>query len=285
MLAFAGEDDESYIANGVCLITKDFMRGAAMYKVVIIDDEPLIVEGLSRSIPWERWNCKVVGFGYNGIEGMEVIRREKPAIVISDISMPKMDGLTMIAGLKSEFPYMQVSILTGYREFTYAQEAIRLGVSAFLLKPSKMDELYEAIENMTAKLKLFPIEDEAVENTEEAEGDTVLYNSEANNFVVTKALEYIKEHSRERIQLADVADHCYVSQWHLSKLLNKHTGENFSVALNKARIAEAKELLQDPSRRIYDIAEEVGFQDLAHFSRVFKKLEGISANEYRNTLS
>jgi len=283
MLAFAGEDDESYLAN----MTDELMRGAGMYKVVIIDDEPLIVEGLSRSIPWERWNCKVVGFGYNGIEGMEVIRREKPAIVISDISMPKMDGLTMIAGLKSEFPYMQVAILTGYREFTYAQEAIRLGVSAFLLKPSKMDELYEAIENMTEKLKLFHIEEEQPEAvTEEAEEeDSVLYNSEANNFVVTKALEYIKEHSRERIQLADVADHCYVSQWHLSKLLNKHTGENFSVALNKARIAEAKELLQDPSRRIYDIAEEVGFQDLAHFSRVFKKLEGISANEYRNTLS
>lgn len=262
------------------------MRGAGMYKVVIIDDEPLIVEGLSRSIPWERWNCKVVGFGYNGIEGMEVIRREKPAIVISDISMPKMDGLTMIAGLKSEFPYMKVSILTGYREFTYAQEAIRLGVSAFLLKPSKMDELYEAIETMTEKLKMFPMEEgETEEHTEEDMDDIVLYNSEANNFVVTKALEYIKEHSRERIQLADVADHCYVSQWHLSKLLNKHTGENFSVALNKARIAEAKELLQDPSRRIYDIAEEVGFQDLAHFSRVFKKLEGISANEYRNTLS
>lgn len=236
MLAFAGEDDESCMASNhhesewVLLnnITKDFMRGTAMYKVVIIDDEPLIVEGLSRSIPWERWNCKVVGFGYNGIEGMEVIRREKPAIIISDISMPKMDGLTMIAGLKSEFPYMQVSILTGYREFTYAQEAIRLGVSAFLLKPSKMDELYEAIETMTEKLKMFPMEEgETEEHTEEDRDDTVLYNSEANNFVVTKALEYIKEHSRERIQLADVADHCYVSQWHLSKLLNKQYGREF----------------------------------------------------------
>lgn len=110
MLAFAGEDDESYLAsnhmsknlskmnfanavllNNICLanMTDELMRGAGMYKVVIIDDEPLIVEGLSRSIPWERWDCKVVGFGYNGIEGMEVIRREKPAIVISDISMPK----------------------------------------------------------------------------------------------------------------------------------------------------------------------------------------------------
>lgn len=257
-----------------------------MYKVVIIDDEPLIVEGLSRSIPWEKWDCKVVGFGYDGVEGMEVIRREKPAIVISDISMPEMDGLTMIAGLKSEFPYMQVSILTGYREFEYVQEAIRLGVSAFLLKPSKMDELYEAIEGMTQKLKMFwpGVNTEESQPEMEAE-EEVLYNNEANNFVVNKALAYIREHFREKLQLADVADYCYVSQWHLSKLLNKHTGQNFSIALNKARIAEAKELLRDPAKRIYDIAEEVGFQDLAHFSRVFKKLEGISANEYRNTIS
>lgn len=257
-----------------------------MYKVVIIDDEPLIVEGLSRSIPWEKWDCKVVGFGYDGVEGMEVIRREKPAIVISDISMPEMDGLTMIAGLKSEFPYMQVSILTGYREFEYVQEAIRLGVSAFLLKPSKMDELYEAIEGMTQKLKMFwpGVNMEEPQPEMEAE-EEVLYNNEANNFVVNKALAYIREHFREKLQLADVADYCYVSQWHLSKLLNKHTGQNFSIALNKARIAEAKELLRDPAKRIYDIAEEVGFQDLAHFSRVFKKLEGISANEYRNTIS
>ena len=87
-----------------------------MYKVVIIDDEPIIVEGLSRSIKWEEWNCQVVGFAYNGDEGMELIRKEKPAIVISDINMPQLDGLSMIAGLKSEFPNMQITILTGYRE-------------------------------------------------------------------------------------------------------------------------------------------------------------------------
>ena len=253
--------------------------------VAIADDNEKMVEVLGQIIEEDK-DLELVGTAHNGEEICNIIREKEPDVVVLDIIMPKMDGLTMIAGLKSEFPYMQVSILTGYREFTYAQEAIRLGVSAFLLKPSKMDELYEAIEAMTEKLKMFPMEEgETEEHTEEDMDDTVLYNSEANNFVVTKALEYIKEHSRERIQLADVADYCYVSQWHLSKLLNKHTGENFSIALNKARIAEAKELLQDPSRRIYDIAEEVGFQDLAHFSRVFKKLEGISANEYRNTLS
>lgn len=257
-----------------------------MYKVVIIDDEPLIVEGLSRSIPWEKWDCKVVGFAHNGYEGMEVIRREKPQIVLTDICMPKMNGLTMIAGLKSEFPYMQITILTGFREFEYVQEAINLGVSKFLLKPSRMNELYEAIDTMTDRLKLFPNIDEQDEEEEEeiVSKDDVLFNNEANSFIVNKAMEYIKEHYKEKIYLADVADYVFVSQWHLSKLLNKHMGKNFSELLNTTRVNEAKELLKNQSMRIYDIAEEVGFQDLAHFSRVFKKIEGISANEYRNKL-
>lgn len=259
-----------------------------MYKVVIIDDEPLIVEGLTKSIPWDRWDCQVVGFGHDGEEGMEVIRREKPSIVISDIRMPHMDGLQMIAGLKSEFPYMQITILTGYREFEYVREAINLGVTRFLLKPSKMDELYDAIDTMTDKLKQFMPQE--ADKTDEAESESedneaMLYSNEASSFVVNNALEYIREHYKEKLRLIDVADYVFVSQWHLSKLLNKHTGQSFSEALNKARIAKAKELLKDPSMRIYDIAEEVGFQDLAHFSRVFKKLEGISANEYRNRLS
>lgn len=254
-----------------------------MYKVVIIDDEPLIVEGLSRSIPWDKWDCEVVGTAHDGKEGMEVIRTQRPSIVISDISMPKMDGLTMIAGLKSEFPNMQITILTGYREFEYVQEAIKLGVSRFLLKPSKMNELYEAIDIMTEKLRQFPVDDILnMEEEQEENEENALYNNEAGSFIVNKALEYIDEHYKEKIHLVDVADYVYVSQWHLSKLLNKHTGQNFSEALNTARITRAKELLKNPSMRIYDIAEEVGFQDLAHFSRVFKKLEGVSANEYRN---
>lgn len=87
-----------------------------------------------------------------------------------------------------------------------------------------------------------------------------------------------------KMTLTDVAEHTYVSQWHLSKLLNRHTGQSFSELLNTIRIDEAKKLLVDPSLRIGDIAELVGFLDMAHFSRVFKKITGISANEYRNQL-
>lgn len=256
-----------------------------MFRVAIIDDEPLIVEGLCRTLPWEKWNCQVAGSAYNGREGLEMIRQVRPNIIITDINMPELDGLKMIAALKSEFPYMQLIILTGYREFEYAREAISLGVARFLLKPSKMSELEEALDEVTRRLaqtgEIFPevsLPNEA--ETSEDEED-ISYHSEANSFIVKNALEYIQE----KLRLTDVADQVYVSQWHLSKLLNKHTGKTFSDILNSARIDKAKELLKDPSLRIYDVAEMVGFQDLAHFSRVFKKIEGVSANEYRNTRS
>ena len=125
---------------------------------------------------------------------------------------------------------------------------------------------------------------EAVQEDGEEEAKEEPENA-AGSFIVKNALSFMEENYAERLKLADVADHVYVSQWHLSKLLNKFTGQNFSELLNHVRMEKAKALLDDPSLRISDIAEEVGFLDMAHFSRVFKKLAGVSANEYRNTMS
>ena len=91
------------------------IQGDIMYKVAIVDDEPVIVRGLTKMIPWESYNCRVVGTAGDGQEGMKLIREQKPDILISDICMPGIDGLTMIAGMKSECrsPYSPVSgILT-----------------------------------------------------------------------------------------------------------------------------------------------------------------------------
>lgn len=243
-----------------------------MLKVVIIDDEPIIVEGLTRLVPWGKYQCTVVASAYNGKEGLETIRREKPDILFSDIAMPGLDGLKMIAALKVEFPDMQICILTGYRDFDYCQQAIRLGVSRFLLKPSNMNELEEAVEAMSSVLlKKRPQQEELPEE------------NAAGSFIVKNALQYMEEHYQEKISLSLVAEKTFVSQWHLSKLLNKQEGKNFSEILNQIRIAHARELLKNPVYRIADISEMVGFTDVAHFSRVFKKIQGISANEYRNT--
>ena len=246
-----------------------------MYKIVIIDDEPIIVEGLARTMPWNEWECLVAGTAYDGVEGQRLIRNVKPNLVITDISMPGMNGLNMIARLKAEFPDMEISILTGFREFEYAQKAIKLGVTRLILKPSTIREIEEAVTTMVSNLKNKNIRTES----EETESNSV------NSFIVKNALKYIQENYTRKITLAEVADRTYVSQWYLSKLLNKHTGKSFSDILNQIRISVAKDLLKNPSMRISNIAEEVGFIDIAHFSRVFKKFEGCSANEYRNKLN
>ena len=123
-----------------------------MYKVVIVDDEPIIAEGLRKVVRWSDHNCQVVATANSGQQGLEVIRQHQPHIIFSDISMPGMDGLSMIAALRSEFPDMYIAILTGYRDFNYAQRAIHLGVFRFLLKPSNMKEIEQAVEDMVKKL-------------------------------------------------------------------------------------------------------------------------------------
>ena len=246
-----------------------------MYKVLIVDDEAIIVEGLRKIVPWEKYGCDVVAVAFNVSEATRLILEHAPDILFTDIRMPDGDGLSMLAGLKTEFPDMQITVLTGYRDFNYAQQAIRLGVTRFLLKPSKMDELEEALEAMTDKIKLLRPDPPAEESDEPPA-------SEATSFVVRNAVAYIEEHHAEKISLADVAAACYVSQWHLSKLLSRYKNQNFYDILNCARIAEAKKLMLDPSLKIGDISDMVGYSDTPHFSRMFKKLEGVSANEYRN---
>ena len=278
-----------------------------MYKVLIVDDEPVICEGLRRGVPWEKYQCEVVGTAEDGLEGLEKMRELKPDILFSDIAMNNMDGLAMVAAIRSEFPDTQVCLLTGYRNFEYAQRAITLGVTRFLLKPSRMQEIEEAICAMTQRLgpKEHPAEGASVgiwdlnqksdrylyetflkerhEGADSDDADAVrVRNSEANGYVVKNALEYMLGNFSSKLTLTDVADHCFVSSWHLSRLLNQYAGRGFFEIVNVIRVDEAKRLLTGTSGLIADIAEEVGFQDAAHFSRIFKAYAGVSPKEYRS---
>lgn len=244
-----------------------------MYRVVLIDDETRIVEGLRRVVRWADYNCQVVGTASDAEEGTALIKKFQPHILFTDIRMPGRDGLSMVAGLRSECPDMQVTILTGYRDFAFAQEAIRLGVTRFLLKPSKMDEIKEALQAMVEQLDKKTPADPEDEHTQHA-----------GSFIVNQALSYMEKNYQQKLALQTVADCCYVSQWHLSKLLNRYAGKSFYDILNAIRINKAKELLADPKLKIGEISEMVGYADTAHFARTFKKLVGMSANEYRNSL-
>ena len=245
-----------------------------MYRVVLVDDEHMIIQGLSRVVPWQKLGCAVSGTAANGREGLALIRQVKPHMLMTDIRMPNMDGLTMIAALRSEFPDLQITVLTAFRDFEYAQTALNLGVCRYLLKPSKMDELDEAIHTMIARLDALP----KAETPEAAEPA-----GPAGNYIVRQALDYMRAHCAERLSLGDVAEQVYVSQWHLSKLINKHTNQSFLDILNNMRIEKARQLLAGSGRRIHEVAEQCGYTDLGHFSRNFKKLTGLTPGEFRDS--
>lgn len=268
-----------------CFFYKTNWEGVTMYKVVIVDDEPIIAEGLARVVDWQSLGCEVMGTAFDAKDGADLIREHEPHILLTDVNMPQVSGLEMLAAIRSEFPLLQVTIISGHGDFHFAQEAMHLGASRYLLKPTKMDEIYEAIGIMLdniRKQELFQAKQNAApENIPEVVAED---NTEANSFIISQALSYIREHYMDKLTLPLVAEKCYVSQWHLSKLLNGQLKKTFYEVMNQVRIEHAKELLKDGSLRISDVAEQVGYGEAAHFSRVFKKEMGISANEYRSSL-
>ncbi|HOA54118.1 MAG TPA: response regulator transcription factor [Clostridiales bacterium] len=123
-----------------------------MYKVLIVDDEPIIRKGLRNIINWKNYGCEVIAEAEDGQDGLELIREHRPDIIITDIKMPETDGLSMIKQIKEDVPDSKIIILTGHRDFDFVHEALKLGVIDFLLKPSRIEELTSAISRAVKEL-------------------------------------------------------------------------------------------------------------------------------------
>lgn len=116
------------------------------YKVVLIDDKPLVLRSLKETVDWSRLDCAVVGEAMDGVEAVELMNSITPDIVVSDIKMPGMDGLQLTEHIKSKFPETKVIIITGYQEFEYAKKAVSLGVIDLVLKPIDNSLLMKVLE-------------------------------------------------------------------------------------------------------------------------------------------
>lgn len=116
-----------------------------MYTILIVDDEWLVREGLKQTIPWEEIGCRLIGEAANGQAGWQMIERLKPDILLTDIRMPGCDGLELARRAGEAYPHTKIVFLTGFDEFAYAQQAIKLGAADFVLKPTDPDELMRTI--------------------------------------------------------------------------------------------------------------------------------------------
>lgn len=138
-----------------------------MYKVVLVDDEELIIEGMKRLVNWKELGCEIVGAAYDGDEALDIINEAEPDILITDIRMPAMDGLTMIDYVKERFPDLIIMIMSGYSDFEYAHQALEKGAACYMLKPVSEKELSERILQAVKRL------DERNHQKEEKEAITV----------------------------------------------------------------------------------------------------------------
>ena len=377
-----------------------------MLKMIIVDDEYIILESLQKLIDWQEAGVEVVGVADNGAAAIDLTLKQQPDIILSDISMPFFSGLDMLENLRKNAVTAEVILISAHSKFEYAVEALKHGAFDYILKPINEQLLLDTVKRCAEKIRrdqsarppgeewvqriesgqsdlynqlesMPPSEDESFEsarrallnavkaadaNTADAAllgffavihhkedlldagavklrcielldfvlrelaehklqdylenpqktlnakksitlgatpddvfaimrgllADLTLYVQEilarSSGRLVSLATTYIHEHYKRDISLAQTAETLYISPAYLSKIFSAEMGEPFSHYLLKYRIAMAKKLLRGTHLKIYEIAAEVGYNDVAHFSKSFKQITGTSPIRYRQTI-
>lgn len=258
-----------------------------MYKVLVVEDETLLRKGLIYSIPWIELECVVVGEAGNGIEGIEKIKELQPDIVITDINMPVMDGLEMIRSTSQDHVY-SIIILSGYHEFEYAKQAIRYGVSEYLLKPVDHDEMKQAIANACDQIEMRRLYETQMHNAEGIKTITVLdyqvQDYKQQSQLVKDMVAYVEENYHKKFTMEDVSNQLACSITLMNMKFKKETNYTFNDFVNRYRIQMALNSMKEKKKPIYQLAIDCGFRDYKYFHIVFKKYIGCSPKEFLNTV-
>lgn len=255
-----------------------------MIKVVVIDDETLVRKGIVMETDWASLGCTVIAEASNGEEGLEAIKKYEPDLIVCDIKMPKMDGLTMLKKMRAEENDTPIIFLTAYSDFSYAKEAIKLSATDYLLKPFEDGELEETVRRITGK-----ITKQRINTRETKEGDVlseelITKKGDKSKYVM-EALNYISEHfGDEELGIKEVAESIGISEGHLSHVFKSETDYTVNTFITRYRIRAAMRLLQDCRLKVYEVAEKVGYKDITYFSSVFKKITGLSPSDFQNKI-
>ncbi len=253
-----------------------------MYKVLLVDDENRITRGLRQIIPWEKLNCVVAGTAYNGEAGLQLAEELKPDILITDIHMPYMDGLEMIALLKPRHRAMKYIILSGYSDFKYAQRGIQLGVDNYVLKPVDERELESSIRKAISDIEEERHAGDPLASTQPQESAPDMQAQHPSG-ILRKIQAYIDEHYADNLTLVSLADAFYLNPSYLSQLFMKKTNATFLQHLTDVRIRKAVELLRETDLKVYEISSRVGYKDAKYFSKIFEKNVGVKPVDYRHS--
>lgn len=237
-------------------------------RVLLVDDEIMIREGFKRFFDWEAHDCQVVGEAADGMEALAKIDSLRPDIVIMDINIPIMNGLKVIQVSRVKHPRTAFVIVSGYDDFSFCQQALRLQITDYILKPVNYEEFGICIDNL--KISLFE---------QKVAADTEPENHEER--VITGITRYIQEHLEQEVSLSVLAEEFHLNSQYISQLFKNEIGVGFLAYLTNVRMEKAKKLLISTPLSIAEVADRVGYGDYRVFTKVFKKTEGITPSQYR----
>lgn len=235
-------------------------------RVLLVDDEIMIREGFKKLFDWEAHDCEVAGEAADGMEALTKIDTLKLDIVIMDINIPIMNGLKVIQTSRLKYPDMAFVIVSGYDDFTYCREALRLQITDYMLKPVNYDEFGKCIDNL--RISMF--------ESRTRKGDPDMEEQPMLGIV-----RYMQEHLSEEISLTVLAEEFHLSAQYISQLFKNEIGVNFLTYLTSIRMEQARKLLLSTSLSIAEISEKTGYSDYRVFTKVFKKIEGVTPSQYR----
>lgn len=254
-----------------------------MYKILLVDDEELVLKSLSHAVDWEKQGFYIAGTASSGKEAYEKIQTLQPDLVLTDIRMQGLGGLELVQIVKKENPDIRFIMLSSYAEFAYAKKALELGVVGYCLKPFEETEIVNYLKKVREELRQQG-KQQALEPPEEKKGgekEIKKRKAESKNQTYLELMAYVNEHYAEDVSPQVLAERFHINVSYLSQLVKKESGITYTEYLTNLRIKQACRLLGTTDEKIADIALQVGFRDYFYFTRVFKKVMKMSPGEYR----
>lgn len=255
-----------------------------MYNILVADDEELERTVLGKILK-EHYgkDCEVI-FACNGREAVEEAEYKKLDIALMDIEMPGINGIEASECIRRLQPDCTIIFITAYGEFSYARQAIRLGIKDYILKPYKSSEIIDSIEKSLLNTQNYIVESQKLVT---GSAELIQNNQNLNDrlSVIAKEIEdYVTRNYHRDISLQDAASTMNYSEAYFSKLFKQCFDKNFITYLTEYRIEVAKQLLAKPSVNIKDVGLKVGYGDNNYFTKVFRRIAGINPSDYRASI-
>lgn len=248
-----------------------------MYEVVLVDDDVIVIEFLKKVIPWQDYGFQVVANFQDSSDALVFMLENPYDVLITDIGMPKLNGIELIEQLKKSNINSYNVILSCHDEFSFAQQAIKLEAYDYILKES-MEEtnIIALLDRLKNKL-----DQERYTSKQHLKVSKFLEFTSRNEDVL-KAQEYVKTHLGEKISLTDVSAHLHLNSSYFSRMYKKETGEGFVEFVTRLKMEKAIEFLDQSIKSVEQIAYELGFESKSYFLKTFKRFYGVSPKSYKH---